>query len=115
MILTLRLSTGGQVSSAELVMNIWFVRRQLCCQLQICNRVFNLALLQKSFAELVMCIREVRLNLNDFTQQLDSVDGVLLGEHYEAQIIFGLHVAGIQSQLAVKFLRCFSKLSRLQI
>src|SRR6267142_4377824 len=110
MILTFRFTPCGNISPAELVVHIRFVRRQLRRHLEIPDCVFNLALLQQRLAEFVMCVSEIWFALNHFAHQLDSGRSLLLSEQHETQMIFGLHVVRIQGQFTFKFLRCLVKL-----
>ena len=110
-----RFSSGGNIGSTELVMNMWFVRRQLGRHLQIAESVRDRTLLQKRFAQLVIGVGEIRLCLNNFAHQFDARSSLLLGKQHKTKMILGLQVARIQGQFIFKFFYRFIEVSGLYI
>src|SRR5437588_2334180 len=99
------LASGGEVCASQLIMHVRLVRLKLHRGLQIFDRLVDASGLQKRLAEFVARVAEVGLELDDLAQKFDAALGLLRREQHEAEVVFRLHVRGVQGQLALELAR----------
>src|SRR6266498_215039 len=96
-------------------MYVRFVRLQFRRNFEIVESSFDIATLEQSLAQLIACVAEIRFDLDHFSHHLDALLCCLLGQQNVAEMILGLNVVRVQSQLCLKFVDCLVELPKFQV
>ena len=80
-------------------MNVRLFRIKLCGDFETLHCSLDITFLQQSLTQFITRVGEVRLELDDFSHQLEAGFAFLTCEQDEAEVIFCLNIIRVQGQL----------------